>query len=121
MALINAGGSLQLQINGTPYSVRGNFKLQPLAFQNDAGRNMDGSIYFTSKPVESTMECDLSDAGNLPLKAFQSLTGATLYAALSNGKTYVMTDAVFIGTPDLDVSQGQFTVKFAGNIEEVVG
>lgn len=121
MALINAGGSLQFQINGTPYSVRGNFKIQPLAFENTAGRNMDGTVYFTTKPVESTMECDLSDGPSVPLKGFQSLTGATLYAVLSSGKTYVMTNAIYVGTPDLDVGEGKFTVKFSGDVEEVVG
>ena len=120
MAAVSSGGSLQFSIDGTPYSVRGMFKIQPASKENTAGRNLDGTAFFTTKPIESTMEFDLSDAGNLPVKAFQSMTNETLYAVLSNGKVYVMTGAVFVGTPDVDVVEGKISGKFSGDVEEVV-
>jgi len=109
-----------VKINGTQYRARGSFQIQPFDRSARAGRNADGTTYFTESPEISYVEAELSDAPGLALKAFQAMRGEYLTIELNNGKVYGVSNAVFEGALELNAMEGTFRARFTGDVTEVV-
>jgi hypothetical protein len=121
MASNAIGGTAYLKIDGTQYKMRGNWKVAPNAVMRKGVAGMDGTHGYSESYQVQYAEGDISDAGGLSIQALQNLTNNTVTLALVNGKTYVVVNAWYASPGELDVVQGQTTVRFEGmDVEEML-
>lgn len=118
-AVIAGAGTAVLRINGTQYQARGNVTIMPLSQEVTAGRNIDGTMYYTVKPVPSTLEVDVQDSGGLSVQSFQGFVNEYITVELLSGKVFGFSNALFTGSASLDVAEGKFKASFAGDCLEL--
>lgn len=120
MAATTAGaGTAIFRINGTQTQVRGSVTIMPLTQEATAGRNVDGSLYFTVKPVPSYIELEAQDTGGTSLQSFEGFVDEYITVELFNGKVYGLSNAVFTGGLTLNAMEGTYKARFDGDCTEL--
>lgn len=106
----SAGGTMELTVNGTVYSVRGSASIMPTNLERSAESNLDGSVFVTSKPVPYMVEFALSDRCLLDLDELMNQTCVDATITLEQvGRTYIITEGTVIGRPAIDPETGEIT------------
>lgn len=114
MAAQLIAGVCFLKVDGVQYSLRGNFSVQPLSFQNEGIAGQDGVHGFKQTVLVPSIEGDLSDLGSFSVAGLQNVTNSTVTAELANGKVYILRNAWFAGPAKIDAAEGKIAVKFEG-------
>jgi hypothetical protein len=114
MASNAIGGTAYIKVDGTQYKMKGNWKVAPNAVMRKGVAGMDGTHGYIEAYQVQYAEGDISDYGGLSIQALQNITSSTVTISLVNGKTYVVVSGWYASTGELDVVQGQTTVRFEG-------
>lgn len=106
----SAGGRVTLTINGVKYSTRSAITVRPTNVEREAGANMDGTVYVTTKPMPAEMEFTLSDRCGLALSDLVENCHVDVTAELIDVKrTYLFSRATVVGRPELDTESGEIS------------
>lgn len=108
------GGIAFIRIDGLQYKVRGNAKYSTAASERESVAGMDGVHGYKETVKVPFVEMDLSDSGSLELKSISAKTDITVTLELGSGKQFVLRNAWCVTAPELDATEGQFTVRFEG-------
>ena len=114
MAAVDVGGVAYFYVDGQLYDLKGNFKVKLGGLVRTPVPGVDGSVHFTCKYVEPSIEAELFDKSNLAIVALKQLTDSTVQIRMNNGKIYQLYDAFQVDDPDIDAAQGMFPIKFSG-------
>ncbi|MFG6500147.1 phage tail tube protein [Sulfitobacter sp. 1A15106] len=117
MSCISAGGTVRLTVNGTVYAVRGSVTINPTAEERTEGANLDGSPYYTSKPVVPSVEMTLSDQVGLDIGALSGTACGDATIDLDEvERTYIVVNATVVGRASLNPESGEWSgLKLIGS------
>lgn len=107
-------GTAFFKVDGVQYSLRGNFKISLGSVERESVVGMDQYHGIKEMPHAASIECDLTDNPDIDINVLESLTNVTVTAELINEKVAVLRNASQVNKLDLDVGEGQMTVKFEG-------
>lgn len=108
------GGIIQLQINGALYDAKGDFSYGLGTPKRDAVIGSDGVHGFKETPQVAFIEGEITDRGNLDLRALLETEGATATLSLANGKTIVLRDAWQAGEGAGNTGEGNVAIRLEG-------
>jgi hypothetical protein len=116
MAAVAYAGTCNLLIDGVPYALEGDWKVQPNSFEMTPMSGPSGFNGFIQKNIPCTIEGTFADQPKLSVQALALVQGATIFLKLVNGKSYTLANASWCGESTLDVIEGKLPVKFAGGL-----
>lgn len=108
------GGILSLTVNGVRQDAKGNFSYNIGAPVREAIVGSDGVHGYKETPQAPMIEGEITDRGDLDLRALVETTDATVTLRLANGKTFVLRSAWFAGEGTANTEEGNIAVKFQG-------
>ena len=108
------GGFVFFKINGVQYALRGNLKYKVGTSSAEEILGQDGLHGFKRKPEAQSLECDITDRGNISIAQLNDLEGVTVTAEMDNGKTFILQNAKQMNHLENDTGEGQFTLRFVG-------
>lgn len=108
------GGMIQLQVNGVIHDAKGNFTYNLGAPVRETINGADRTHGYKETPQAAFIEGEITDRGDLDLKALVTLTGATVTLQLANGKVAVLREAWFSGEGTGNTEEGNIAVRFEG-------
>lgn len=109
------GGTAFVTLNGRQLALRGNMTIFTGLPQREGQAGLDGVHGYNETPQVPAIEGDFSTTPDLNvIEDLRDLDGATVTAELSNGKTYVLEQAWRAGPVDIQVTEGQVTLRFEG-------
>ena len=114
MASTKVGGAAFIKVNGVQYKLRGGMTCGIGNVSRESVIGADSYHGFKEIPTVSFVECDITDTDGVDINELEKLEGATVTVELSNGKVAVLRDAVQINKLELNVADGQYTVRFEG-------
>lgn len=114
MAANRVAGVCFLKVDGVQYSLRGSFKVQGIMTQKSGVAGLDGVHGYKEVPVVPSIDGEITDSPTLSIAAFQNITDSTVTAEMATGKTYILQNAWYAGTAELEGDEGKITVKFEG-------
>ncbi len=112
MASPNAGGFVELTINGTPYSIAGELEIEETNYEAEAVANQDGTISRTQKPKPYRFELKIRDRQGPAVVAaiFQDNVLLDVSAIEKQMKrTVLLTGAFATGTPKRNTQNGEIS------------
>jgi hypothetical protein len=115
MAAIVSGGIASFKVDGVALPLRGSAKVKPQTSKKTAIANQDGSVVFTNIAVPPMMTLNISDYAGLSVTALTQIFGSTLTLALTNGKSYVMTDGTYVDEAEVNTEDGAISASFSGS------
>lgn len=107
-------GTAFFYVDGVQYKLRGNMTVSLGGFERETVNGLDGYHGIKEKPMNSVLECDLTDTPDLDLNVLESATDVTVIVELINGKRGVINNATQMNHLTLNVEDGKYTVKFEG-------
>jgi hypothetical protein len=113
------GGIIQLQINGELQDAKGSFSYNPGRPKREGITGADRMHGFKETPQVGFIEGAVTDRGTLDLEKLVTLTGATVTLELPNGKVFCLRNAYFAGEGTATTEEGEITVRFEGEGEEI--
>lgn len=114
------GGVIELLVNGTRYSARGNWTYSAAESMREAVVGADRVHGFTEKPTVPYIEGELTDRGDFDLAEAAGLADGTVVLRLANGKGKVLRNAWAAGEWVGNTEEGNVSVRFEGlSIEDV--
>ncbi|MDX2265446.1 MAG: phage tail tube protein [Hyphomicrobiales bacterium] len=107
----NAGGRVELTIDGQRYRPRASITIRPTSFEREAEANADGTIFVTTKPMPAEAEFTLSDQCGLTLETLVNAChiDATITLVDMANRTYLFSQASVVGRPELDTESGEIS------------
>lgn len=111
-------GTLVFKIDGTQYSIAGDFTLNPGVARKEEVIGPDGSIAFKITYQAATIEGEVRDRGDLDVKELLGLEDVTITAELGNGKAWVLANATQTAEGNLNIAEGSVQVRFAAERAE---
>jgi hypothetical protein len=108
------GGIAYIKVDGKQFLLRGNLKYGPADRERETVAGMDQVHGFKEMVKTPFVEMDLTDTAGLNVKKFQEMTDVSVVVELGNGKQFVLSNAWCVTAPEVDASEGQFTVRFEG-------
>lgn len=120
MAGRRRGGILQLIVNGERMDAKGNFTFNLGAPERTAVVGSDEVHGYTERPRVPFIAGEITDRGDLDLKALAGATDITASLVLANGKTVVLREAWAAGEWTGNTDEGNVPVRFEGiSAEEI--
>lgn len=120
MAASRIAGTLSFQINGTVYNVVGNFTYNIGNAKREMLIGPDRVHGYKEMPQVPFVEGDIRDASDLEIKILTALENATLTLSLANGKTFLLTEALFTGDGNVSTEDAIIKCKFEGSKGEEI-
>lgn len=114
------GGIIDLKINGTVYSAKGNFtyNLGKPKFEPVIGANAVHG--FKGTPQSPRIEGEITDNDELDVEMVTTIKDATATLSLANGKVIVLKKARYCGDGDAQTEEGNIQLLLHGlSAEEV--
>lgn len=105
-------GTCYLQVDGTPYELQGNWKVQPNSIKREGVVGMSGPLGPKETPVHPEISGEISDSGGLSVQQLQKIIDSTVTLELINGKVYILPRAWWADTSDIDCAEGKIPAKF---------
>lgn len=111
MASPNAGGFVELSIDGQPFSIAGELEIEETNFEAEAVTNQDGSIGRTVKPKPHKMELKIRDRqGESIVRRLYSAERIDVTAReVHMNRTVLLTGAFAAGTPKRNTANGEIS------------
>lgn len=114
------GGKIFFHINGTRQLAKGNFTYNLGTDLREPVVGSDEVHGYTEKPQAPYIEGEITDRGDLDVKAMLGVTAATITLELTNGKTVLLRDGWHGGEGNVQTDEGNIAVKFYGRSAEEV-
>lgn len=108
----NAGGFVELTIDGTPYSIAGELEIEESNFEAEAVTNQDGTVSRTQKPKPFRFELKIRDRQGPAIvrQLFGSERVFDVSAVEKQMKrTVLLTGAFATGTPKRNTQNGEIS------------
>jgi hypothetical protein len=103
-----------LRVDGVQYALKGALTISIDAFEREGIAGMDGVHGYKETPRVPFIQGDFSDTAGMSLDDLSAVCNATVTAELATGKTYLLRNAWTSTARELNVSDGQVSVKFEG-------
>lgn len=106
------GGLLSLKIDGKTYSAVGSFTYNqglPLRATLLGATGVDG---YSQTPQAAYVEGEIRDGSEVDLATLVGADGVTVALELSNGKTFVLANAWFVGEGTGNTAESNVAVRF---------
>lgn len=113
------GGILSLKIDGAVYSAIGSFTYNqglPLRATLTSATGVDG---YSQVPQAAFIEGEIRDGSEIDLEALVNAEDVTAALELSNGKTFVLSLARYIGEGTGNTAESNFPVRFESSQQGV--
>lgn len=112
MASPNAGGFVELSIDGTRFKIAGELEIEETNFEAEAQTNQDGSISRTQKPKPFKFKLSVRDeAGrNIVRQIFRDDRRIDVSAVEKQmGRACLLTGAFAVGAPSRNTANGEIS------------
>jgi hypothetical protein len=114
------GGVIELKVDGSILSAKGNFTYNLGRPKREAVVGSDTVHGFKETPQACFIEGEITDHASVSLDALVSLEGTTAYLRLANGKVIVLRDAWFAGEGTGNSEEGNIAFRLEGiSAEEI--
>jgi hypothetical protein len=121
MPIIEHGGASSFFVDGATYEVSASVKIEKGGLVRTPVVSSDGSVGYTTKYVEPSIEADFLDGPSMSIAALANISGSTLQVQMNNGKSYILVNATQIDKLSADVAEGKIPgVKFTGTLVKEV-
>ncbi|HEY1035546.1 MAG TPA: phage tail tube protein [Pseudoxanthomonas sp.] len=120
MAQNRVGGIIELKIDGSIQSAKGNFTYNLGRVKRDAVIGADAVHGYKEVPQVAFIEGEITDRQNLNLESLVNTTDATVYLRLANGKIVVLRNSWFAAEGTGNTEEGNIGVRFEGMSGEEV-
>lgn len=114
------GGIIQVQINGTVLSAKGDFTYNLGRPKRETVIGSDGVHGSKDMPQVAFIEGEITDRRDFDLDTVLLATDATVTIGLANGKTIVLSDAHYVGDGNVNTGEGNMDVRFEGATAEEI-
>lgn len=108
------GGIIELKVNGSIFSAKGNFTYNIGRPRKEAIVGADRVHGYKETPQVSFIEGEITDRTTLDLEALTKTDGATVYLRLANEKLIVLRQAWFAAEGTGNTEEGNIGVRFEG-------
>lgn len=108
-------GIMHLQIDGRPVELAGTFTCDPGGVQREAVVGANGKVQgYSETTAAPLLEGEMRDSGKINLKRdIFSITDATITVTLANGKTYLYSEAFYVGDRKNNPEEGTVNLQFS--------
>ena len=114
------GGIFYFRINGKLYQAGdGSFTFSLGGFKREAKLSSSGVAGFLAKPIVPFCEGEIILSKDLDLSELTNAENATVTLELYNGKTFVLTDAFYVGDSECN-TEGTLKIRFEGKKGELI-
>ncbi len=103
---------IQFQVAGVLHDAKGSFSYNLGHPMRSAIEGAGGIHGYAEKPQVAFIEGEITDRGNLDLKALVNVTDATVTLELGVGKVIVLRDAWFASEGSGETEEGAIKVRF---------
>lgn len=114
MANNRVGGIIELKIDGSIQSAKGNFTYNIGRGKKEAVIGADAVHGYKETPQVAFIEGEITDKDTLNLEALVTTTDATVYLRLANGKIIVLRSAWYAAEGTGNTDEGNIGVRFEG-------
>jgi Phage tail tube protein len=114
------GGLIQFAAGGVTFDAKGNFTYNLGSPKREAVVGADAVHGFKETPQVAFVEGEITDRGNLDLKALTLMDDATVTLNLANGKIIVLGGAWYAGEGTGNTDEGNIGVRFEGTRAEEI-
>lgn len=108
------GGTVSFTIDGTMYSVRGNFEISAATVKRESIAGQSGVQGYTESYVVPSFKGDLTLDGSFSYATLEGITSSTMQVSLANGQTYVLSNAWFCSGTQMNIAEGRVSCEFGG-------
>lgn len=108
------GGIIELKVNGSIFSAKGNFTYNIGRPRKEAIVGADRVHGYKETPQVSFIEGEITDRTTLDLEALTKTDNATVYLRLANEKLIVLRQAWFAAEGTGNTEEGNIGVRFEG-------
>lgn len=108
------GGIIELKVNGSIHSAKGNFTYNIGRNKKEAVVGADRVHGYKETPQAPFIEGEITDKDTLDLEALNNITDATVYLRLANSKLIVLRQAWFAAEGTGNTEEGNIGVRFEG-------
>jgi hypothetical protein len=108
------GGIIELKIDGSIQSAKGNFTYNLGRVHRTAVVGADAVHGYKENPQVAFIEGEITDRDTLNLENLVNTTNATIYLRLANGKLIVLREAWFAAEGTGNTDEGNIGVRFEG-------
>lgn len=111
MASPNAGGFVELSINGVPYSIAGELEIEENNFEAEAPANQDGTISRTQKaqPYKFILTIRDRQGGSITRAIYGASRLDVTAVEKQMNRTVLLTNAFAIGKPKRNTANGEIS------------
>ena len=114
MANNRVGGIIELKVNSSLLSAKGNFTYNIGRNKKEAVLGADNVHGYKEMPQVPFIEGEITDKASLDLDAMLTATDATVYLRLANGKVIVLRNAWHAGEGTGNTEEGNIGVRWEG-------
>ncbi len=115
-------GLLEVAVNGTVYQAKGNYTYNLGKNKRDGIVGADRVHGYKELPQLPYIEGEITDSSDLDVETLVLVDDATLTLKLANGKIFVLRDAWYAATGDIQTEEANIAVRFEGkSAEEIRG
>lgn len=114
------GGTIAFQIDGEVYNAKGNFTYHLGTPTREAVVGSSGVHGFKETHMPAYIEGEITDPGDVDLRALATATDVTATLQLANGKGVVLRDAWYAGEAVGNTEEGNVAVRFEAEEGEEV-
>jgi len=107
-------GTVFLKADGQEFQLRAQLTINPGKVTREGVAGQDGVHGYTEAPMVPYISGTLTDSAQLSTEQLEAITDATVTAELINGKTYVLRNAWYTGTQDINTEDGSMPFRFEG-------
>jgi hypothetical protein len=120
MANHRVGGVIELKVDGSILSAKGNFTYNLGRPKREAVVGADTVHGFKETPQACFIEGEITDHASVSLDALTRLENVTAYLRLANGKVIVLRDAWYAGEGTGNTEEGNLGLRLEGiSAEEI--
>jgi hypothetical protein len=120
MASPRVGGIIELKVDGSILSAKGNFTYNLGRPMREAVVGSDAVHGFKETPQACFIEGEITDHASLNLDALVRTENATAYLRLANGKAVVLREAWFAGEGTGNTEEGNIAFRLEGTSAEEI-
>lgn len=115
------GGIIQVKVNGKVYDAKGDYEYSPGYPVRSPIKGTDGKVHgYTEEAGEPMISGKITDARTLSLKELQTMEDATVVIELSNGKSFMLSEAFYADEGVVNTKEGEVPFKFIGKRGEEI-
>ncbi len=108
------GGIIELKVDGSQYSAKGNFTYNIGRPKKEAVVGADKTHGYKETPQAAFIEGEITDRANLSLDKLTSIDNATAMLRLANGKLIVLRQAWYAGEGTGNTEEGNIAFRLEG-------